>query len=273
MINLVDHQVSLFNVEKEVIFLAEDVAEFISSELDKVTTSDIQQKDINSLVSYVDQGAERMLVEGLSKLKPKATFITEEETVASQTSDEMWIIDPLDGTNNFLHKVPHFSISIAYQYQGETLFGLVYDVMRRECFYAIKGKGAYVNSKRINVSSTTDIAQAFIATGFPYSTSDDKSTIIAALVHWMKHARGIRRFGSAALDLAYVACGRFDCYYETSLNIWDVAAGILLVEEAGGTMTDYAGGNDHLAGNQILATNGHLHEHIREVMLEMRNDG
>lgn len=250
-----------------VVSIAEDVAEFIAEHLNKVSVSDIELKDVNSLVSYVDKQAEKQLVERLSKLIPSATFITEEETVSQERSSEVWIIDPLDGTNNFLHKVPHFSISIAYQKDDVTQFGMVYDIMRKECFYATRGKGAYLNSMKISTSATKEISNAFIATGFPYSNSGDKSTLVNALVHWMKHARGIRRFGSAALDLAYVACGRFDSYYETQLNIWDVAAGILIVQEAGGTVSDYSGGDNHLSGQELLASNAHLHQHIREVML------
>lgn len=242
------------------------MAQFIDSQLDKVTQADIEEKDLNSLVSYVDKEAEVRLVKTLSELRPKASFITEEETITSEKTDEIWIIDPLDGTNNFLHKIPHFAISIALQVQGEVVLGIVYDVTKKECFHAIKGEGAFLNNQPISVSKTDQISEAFLATGFPYSNTYDEVPIMNTLVHWLKNARGVRRMGAAALDLAYVACGRFDAYYETTLNIWDVAAGYLLVEEAGGKVTDYSGGDRHQIGDQILATNGQIHDMVKEVL-------
>lgn len=257
---------TLTELSSQVVLLATEVALFIESQLHKVTQNDIEEKDLNSLVSYVDKEAEIRLVKTLSRLRPEASFITEEETVASKKVDEIWIIDPLDGTNNFLHKIPHFAISIALQVQGEVVLGVVYDVTKKECFHAIKGGGAYLNIQSISVSKTHKIPEAFLATGFPYSNTYDELPIMNTLVHWLKNARGVRRMGAAALDLAYVACGRFDAYYETTLNIWDVAAGNLLVEEAGGKVTDYSGGDHHKIGDQILASNGHLHDMVKEVL-------
>lgn len=251
--------------------LAAKVAIFIASQVEKVTTTDIEEKDLNSLVSYVDKEAEIQLVKGLQKLQPNASFITEEATVQNSQSEEVWIIDPLDGTNNFLHRIPHFAISIALQVHGNVVYGVVYDVMKTECFHAIKDEGAYLNNAPIATSKTATLSDAFLATGFPYNNSYDEKPMMDTLVHWLKHTRGIRRMGAAALDLAYVACGRFDAYYETTLNIWDVAAGNLIVAEAGGTVSDYTDGQKHTTGQEVLASNGHLHTEIKKIIISKYN--
>lgn len=235
-----------------------ETAQFIRQELGKVSGQAIETKSKNSLVSYVDKTAEEQLVEGLGKLLPEATFLTEEETVATKSGIYQWIIDPLDGTTNFLHQLPFFSVSVALRYQEEIVLGIVYEVNREECFYAWKNGGAFLNGSRIQVSPTPTLADSLIATGFPYYDYKFMAAYLGVLQKLMTDTRGIRRFGSAALDLAYVSCGRFDAYFEYSLNAWDVAAGILLVKEAGGQITDFNLGTDYLFGGELIATNSNL---------------
>lgn len=234
--------------------------QFIQQELGKVKASAIETKALNSLVSYVDKEAEMQLVKGLRDLIPEATFLTEEETVKTEDGVYQWIIDPLDGTTNFLHQLPFFSVSVALRYQGHIVIGIVYEVNHDECFYAWKDGGAFLNNKPIQVTATAALADTLIATGFPYYDYGPMKAYLAVLETLMQGTRGIRRFGSAALDLAYVACGRFDAYFEYSLNPWDVAAGILLVQEAGGQVTDFKGQDDYLFGKQLIASNSAVSE-------------
>ena len=242
--------------------IVSQVATFIQKELNQVTDTDIETKALNSLVSYVDKNAEIQLVSALGLLLPEATFLTEEETIENKKGDYTWIIDPLDGTTNFLHQLPFFSISVAVQKEDEIILGVVYEVNRKECFYAWKNGGAFLNGKKIHTKNTTQLSDTLIATGFPYYDFEKIPAYLEVLTHFIKNTRGIRRFGSAALDLAYVACGRFDGYYEYSLNAWDVAAGIILVKEAGGKISDFQGGKNFLFGKEMIASNPHIFEEI-----------
>ena len=236
-----------------------NVGVFLKQELGKVRTEAIETKSLNSLVSYVDKTAEVQLVEGLGALLPEATFLTEEETVEQKEGEFRWIIDPLDGTTNFLHQLPFFSISVALQHHEQTILGIVLEVNRDECFYAWKNGGAFLNGKEIKVSTTKAIGDSLIATGFPYYDYDRIHAYLKTLDYFMNGTRGIRRLGSAALDLVYVACGRFDAFYEYSLNAWDVAGGAFIVQEAGGIVVDFKGGNDYLFGKEIIAVNPNIH--------------
>jgi myo-inositol-1(or 4)-monophosphatase len=242
--------------------ISERVAVFILSQVEKVSAKDIVEKEKNSLVSYVDETAEKMLVQELSELLPDAGYITEEKTIAQESKNLTWIIDPLDGTTNYLQQIPHYSISVALLADNEIVVGVVYDVAMKECFYAWKSGGCYSNDRKIEIAQKDDISQAIIVTGFPYNAAYDTQSYIQIFTHWIENARGIRRFGSAALDLAYVASGRLDAYYESSLNAWDLAAGILLVREAGGVATDFNGEHDSLNSGNIIACNKNLYKDI-----------
>ena len=248
------------------------VGEFIRREKGKVTSGEIETKSLNSLVSYVDKTAEEHLVQELGKLLPEAVFLTEEETVKTQRGDLQWIIDPLDGTTNFLHSLPIFSVSVALQRYQETVMGIVYEINQHECFYAWKSGGAYLNGDLISVSDTPKLSDGLIATGFPYYDYDRVPGYLQILSEMMTRTRGVRRLGSAAVDLAYVACGRFDAFFEYSLNVWDVAAGAFIIEEAGGKVTDFRGGDDFLYGREIVATNsalnGEFYQYIKEAFGE-----
>lgn len=256
----------LKSICEEVKTLSQEVAAFIRDELNAVSQDQIITKDHNSLVTYVDQTAEKKIVNRLQELIPEATFITEEDTIEQAEGDLVWIIDPLDGTNNFLHKIPHFAVSIALRQKDDIVIGVVYDVMREECFSSVKGQGSYLNDQQIHVSQKESVEECVLATGFPYSKSINFKPLINTLEHWMLNARGIRRFGAAALDLCFVAAGRIDCYYEFKLNIWDIAAGILIVKEAGGEVTDYHGGQTYKEGNQIVASNGKIHPYVINIL-------
>jgi len=226
---------------------------FIRTELNKVKTTQIETKSLNSLVSYVDVTAEQQLVAGLAQLLPGCGFIGEEGNYTMMETEYKWIIDPLDGTTNFLHKLPVFSISVALQQRGQTILGIVYEINQDECFYAMKDQGAFLNEQPIRVSQTPKMADTLIATGFPYYDFDRAENHLNMMRYLMKNTRGIRRFGSAAVDLAYVACGRFDAFFEYSLNAWDVAAGAFIVQEAGGRVSDFGLDGNYLFGKEIVA--------------------
>lgn len=250
--------------------ILDEVGDFIRQELGKVSLQAIETKSINSLVSYVDETAETMLVEKLSALLPGSTFLTEEETVENRPSKQRWIIDPLDGTTNFLHGIPVFAISVALEVNGELVLGLVQEVNRRENFYAWKGGGSYLNGKKIQVSQEEQLSDCLMATGFPYYDFERSQDFLKVLGEFMQKTRGIRRLGAAAVDLAFVACGRFDGFFEYSLNTWDIAAGIVLVKEAGGQVSDFSLGEHYFSGSEIIASNGYVHEAIVKVTEPLR---
>lgn len=257
----------LEKITLEVCEIAKQAADFIKSNLLKVSTNDIQTKSQNSLVSYVDQEAERMIVARLQELLPEAGFVTEEDTIDQSTSESYeWIIDPLDGTTNFLHKIPVFAVSIALRHNGEMLSGVVYNVMVDECFYAWRDGGAFLNGDQISISSNEDFSESLIATGFPYYDFEKLEQYLSTFKELISETRGLRRLGAAAVDLAYVACGRFDGFFEYSLHIWDIAAGVLIVKEAGGIVSDFDGGQDHLTGSEIIATSPHIYEPLKKII-------
>lgn len=245
--------------------LTQKVGSFILAEQQKLVDINIEVKSKNSLVSYVDKQAEEQLVLALEAILPEAGFIAEEGTSSKIGESYNWIIDPLDGTTNFLHGLPIFSISIALQYHNEIILGVVYEIGQKEMFYACKDDGAYCNGKKINVTENTKLSDTLIATGFPYYDYSQMQEFQNCLAHYMHHTRGVRRMGSAAVDLVYTAIGRFDCFFEYGLNSWDVAAGAFIVQQAGGKVVDYKGGNDFIFGRSILATNNTLHSEFLEI--------
>lgn len=242
------------------------VGDFIEGELGKVNTGQIETKSLNSLVSYVDKEAEKQLVAGLKEILPESVFITEEDTTEDQDGEWQWIIDPLDGTTNFLYQIPVFCISVALRYQGELVLGVIYEINRKECFYGWKGGGVFVNQTQVRVRKNQDLSEALLATGFPYYDYERTDDYLQCLKYFMQHTRGIRRLGAAAVDLAYVACGRFDGFFEYSLQAWDVAAGAFLIREAGGLITDFGGGENYLFGKEALAASPAIHARMLEVI-------
>jgi len=228
--------------------------EFQLNHFQHVTSDAVTDKGLNQLVSFVDVESEKMLVERLQKIRPDAGFITEENTAPKATENPVvWIIDPLDGTTNFLHGLQVFSISVALMEHGVITAGVVYAPALNEMFCAERGKGAFLNDNTIRVSGVCHLSASLIATGFPYHEFQQSAAYLSLLEVLMKKTHGLRRMGSAAIDLAYTACGRFDGFYETGLNAWDVAAGALLVEEAGGKVSDFHSRSNYLFGKQIVA--------------------
>ncbi len=243
------------------ISVAHDIGDFIRKERARFTTADVQYKGKNDLVSYVDTEAEKQIVARLSKLFPEAGFITEEKTIDKTGEEYNWIIDPLDGTTNFIHGLPIYSTCIGLMKGKDVLLGVVYEVNKDECFYAIKGGGAFCNGASIKVTEASKIDESLFATGFPYHNFEKIDQYLAIINGLMKNAHGIRRMGSAAVDLAYVACGRYEGYFEYNLNPWDVAAGTLIVQEAGGTVTDFSGGDNFTFGRELVA-GGPVHQEL-----------
>ncbi len=258
------------NLLEQVLQVAHPVAEFQRHEWSNFNRNAIEYKGAHDLVSYVDRTAEEMLVAGLSKLLPEAGFLTEEGTVEQSRRPLMWVVDPLDGTTNFAHGLPFFSISIALLLDGTPLLGMVWEPIRHERFTAVAGQGCRLNGQNITVSSTTILDHALLATGFPYEKYDRVDDYLPVLKRMMTESRGVRRLGSAALDLAYVACGRFDGFYEYNLSPWDVAAGVLLVTEAGGRASNFSGDANAIFGRQIVAANEKLHAQLLERLEPLR---
>lgn len=249
----------------KVISTARDTGAWIRTERESFTPDKVEIKGLNDLVSYVDKGAEQRIVTELSGHFP-AGFIVEENTL-SHKSTYNWIVDPLDGTTNYIHGIPCYAISIALEHEGEIILGVVYEVTRDECFFATKDRGAYLNSTAIRVSKTPNLSESLIATGFPIYNFSRVEQYLATLRLLMEKTHGLRRIGSAATDLCYVACGRVDAFFEYNLNPWDVAAGALIVKEAGGSICDFSGGNNWLNGKEIIATNGLLQKEFRNCVL------
>lgn len=250
----------------KVIAIARLTGNFIRKESMNFDSKSVEIKGLNDLVSYVDKTAEKQLVRNLTKLIPDAGFITEEKTINRKGEVYNWIIDPLDGTTNFIHGVPTYSISIALYEAGEPVIGVVYEINRGEMFFTYKGGAAYLNNKEISVSSRSSLSDCLLATGFPYYQFDKQEEYMKLLAEMMRRTHGLRRIGSAATDLAYVACGRFDAFFEYNLNSWDVAAGAYLVQQAGGNILNFSGGDEFIEKREILATNGLLNAEMLETL-------
>ncbi|MGN6475965.1 MAG: inositol monophosphatase family protein [Flavipsychrobacter sp.] len=221
----------------------------------------IENKEgINNLVTEVDKHSEKAIIDIIRKNYPEHSIISEEEGEMLQESDYQWIIDPIDGTVNFAHGIPICCVSIGLKHKDELLLGAVYNPMMNELFFAEKGKGAYLNDKPIRVSSKTNCAKACLVTGFPYKWPNSSEHPIRVFERFILEGLPVRRLGSAAIDLCWVACGRFDGFWEYNLSSWDVAAGYLIVQEAGGRITNFDGAPYSVFDKETLATNGHIHE-------------
>ncbi len=256
----------------ETLEIAKQAGLYLLQEFKTFSQKDINEKSPNQLVSYVDITAEKMIVEGLSKLVPEAGFITEENTIIKISDTLNWIIDPLDGTTNFMHGIPVFAVSIALQKGNETLLGVVYDVCNDNMFYADE-TGAYCNGSSISVSDNMVLNKSLLATGFPYYDFDGMENYMNVLKELMQHSHGLRRLGSAAIDLAYVACGKFEGFFEYGLQPWDVAGGAYIVKQAGGKVTDFNGGNDYIFSKTMVAANSHIYEPFYAIINKNFNSG
>ena len=247
---------NLEKITNEVSIIAVETGAFIRQERQKFSYDKVEFKGESDLVSYVDKESEARLITGLKKILPEAGFITEEETTTQERKEYTWIIDPLDGTTNFVHGIPNYCVSIGLMYEEKIVAGVVYEVANDECFYGWKDGGAFLNKRPIKVSKARSFSDCVLATGFPYYNFDRLEEYLKILNQLMKDTQGLRRMGSAAADMAYVACGRYGGYFEYNLNSYDVAGGIILVQEAGGTVTDFEGGDDYIFGRHIVAGGG-----------------
>lgn len=254
-----------------VVELVKDVSQFVMAEYHKLSTSDIVHKAKNDLVSYVDIGTEKRLVEGLSQILPGSEFLAEEDhnTLENPRGKTFWIIDPIDGTTNYIYKIPAFCMSVALWDKDEIKLGVVYDPMHDECFYAWEGGGAWCNNSPVKINQTALLQNALLATGFPYNRFEKLDEIVSILKLFLLKSQDVRRLGAAALDLCYVACGRFDGFWEFYLKPWDVAAASLIVQEAGGKVSDFKGGENYLFTGEIVAANAELITQMNEQIIQV----
>lgn len=257
---------NLENICTQVVELASTTGDFIRQQRKHFSIDKIETKGLHDFVSYVDKESELRIVNGLHKILPEAGFIAEEGTGEQKPDGLNWIIDPLDGTTNFIHGLPPYAISIALMDNQRLILGVIYEVTLDECFYAWGNGKAYMNGNEIRVSDIGNVNDALIATGFPYYDYDRIEPFMQSMEHFMRHSHGLRRLGSAATDLAYVACGRFEAFYEYSLQPWDVAAGAFIVEQAGGKVCDYSGGSNHIFGKEIIAANSQVFKPFLEIV-------
>jgi myo-inositol-1(or 4)-monophosphatase len=257
---------NLMNIEASVIRICKEVGNFIRTESQAFDRSRIEFKQgFNNLVSYVDKEAESRLVKSLSELIPGCGFIAEEGTHQAPENGYVWIIDPLDGTTNFMHGVPPYAISVGLARDNQLVLGVVYEITRDECFHAREGSPARLNGQEIRVSAIQRMDESLLATGFPYYHQEKKDTYLQIIKHFLERTHGIRRLGSAAVDLCYVACGRFDGFFEYNLNPWDVAGGAFIVQQAGGKVSDFSGGPNYLHGGELIAA-GSIHPQLLSVV-------
>ncbi|MCX6240368.1 MAG: inositol monophosphatase family protein [Bacteroidetes bacterium] len=250
--------------------VAKEAGEFLRSEIQKLRSSDIELKSFNNFVTYVDRESESRIMDRLSKILPGSGFIAE-ESPGLQSKELTWVIDPLDGTTNYIHGVPLYCVSIALMQENRVVAGVVYEVNLDECFYTWENALSYKNGEPVRVSQTNKVSDSLFATGFPYHDYGRMEDYLDIFRHLMQHSRGIRRLGSAAADLAYVAAGRYDGFYEYGLSAWDVAAGVLLVKNAGGRVTDFSNGENYIFGKEIIATNNSIHDEFKNLFKQWKN--
>lgn len=222
--------------------------------------------DASNIVTNIDKASEKVITDFIKKEYPNHTIIAEETGLNEKNSEYKWIIDPLDGTTNFAHGLPIFSISIGIQKNEETIYGVIYDVMRDKVFSAEKGSGAFENNVKIKVSENSNLSESLLVTGFPYEVKNNYEEAIIHFTKFLKKSRAVRRLGSAAIDFCFVANGVFDGFWESKLNSWDVCAGLILVEEAGGKISNYSGNPVTVNSPNFLATNGKVHSQMIEVL-------
>ena len=245
--------------------IAIEAGSYIHSRIKSISMNAVEVKGKHNFVTEVDKTAEAMIINKLNHLVKDAGFIAEEGTSQATGEHYNWIIDPLDGTTNFIHGAPPVAVSIALVEDNVPVLGVVYEIWMKEVFYAWKGSPAYLNGNKIRVSDTADVQDSLIATGFPYHNFNRMQGFMKSIDYFFNNTHGVRRLGSAATDLAYVACGRYDGFYEYNLSPWDVAAGAIIVTRAGGKISDFSGGDNYLFGREIVAANkgiceGFLHD-------------
>ena len=263
------------NVEKicyQVVKITKKVGYYIRQQSKKISEIKVEKKGIHDFVTIVDKTAEKMLIDEFCEILPNSGFIAEENTSTKKGEKYNWIIDPLDGTTNFIHGLTPYCISVALQENNKTILGVIYEIGLDECFYSWTNSLAYLNGKQIKVTDVSKVSDSLIATGFPYYDYKRLPQFMESLQYFMKNSHGLRRLGSAAADLAYVAAGRFEAFYEYSLRPWDVAAGAFIVECAGGKVSDFDGKDNYLFGKEIIATNNNVYDEFLEIIKKNMNN-
>lgn len=252
---------------EDIKYIAQTAGEIIRGYFGKNFSVEFKS-DVKNLVTQADKESEKAIIEFIKKKYPLHGILAEESGSQSKESDYLWVIDPLDGTSNFAHGLPIFSVSIGLQFKREIVAGVVYDIMRDKLYSAEKGSGAFRDNVRISVSKNSIIEKSFLVTGFPYNINENPENAFEKFIAMTKSARAVRRLGSAAIDFCYVAEGVFDGFWEVHLNPWDICAGKLLVEEAGGVVTDFIGQPIDIFDKTILASNGIIHKKMISILRE-----
>lgn len=250
---------------------AKEAGKFLKKNLGKVRNIDLKSGQDRNIVTDLDKKSEELIMEIIKKHYPNHDILAEESgSEFGKKSGYKWIIDPLDGTTNFTHALPIFCVSIGLEKNGELIAGVIYDPNLDELYTAEKGRGAFLNGRRLRISQINSLKNSLLVTGFPYNITENPGHCIEHFVNFLLSAQAIRRMGSAALDLAYVAAGRYDGFWEVNLNPWDMAAGVLLVREAGGKITNFDGNEIDIYGKQIVASNGLIHDEMLEVLKKVK---
>ncbi len=252
-----------------------EAGQLIRTHAGRINNGQIRMKNVHDLVTEIDVQSQQIIVDILLGAFPQSSILAEEGDIFSDGDEQVeglrWIVDPIDGTTNFTHGMPPYAVSIGLEEDGELIVGVVLEVGRWELFTAVKGGGMYVNGVQATVSKAADLADSLLVTGFPYKHFEHLDDFLALLKGLLQDARGVRRTGAASVDLAYVAAGRFDGFFETGLMPWDLAAGTLLITEAGGKVTNYRNKENKLFDRQVVATNGNIHEAILAHVQVMQN--
>lgn len=259
-------ELDLEKITNEVRILAIEIGNFLRKECGLFDKKQVEQKGLHDYVSYVDRESEKRIIAKLREILPQAGFIAEEGSASYKSEEFCWIIDPLDGTTNFIHGNAPFCVSIALRNKKELLLGVVYEVCRNECFWAWKGSKAYLNGNEIHVSEINSMNDAFIELGFPYQAKRSKAFMLDIINQLYGYVGGLRVQGSAAAELCYIAAGRFEARMEAFLGPWDIAAGAIILEQAGGKISTFRGEADFYSGKEVLATNGKIHEELLQIV-------
>ena len=254
------------NIINVAIEAAKDAGLFLKNNIGNIKTIERKYGQERNLVTEIDKGSEKIIIEKIKRYFPNHDILAEESgSRHASHSDYRWIIDPLDGTTNFTHGLPIFCVSIGIEKKGEIIIGVIYDPNLNEIFVAEKGNGAYLNDKNIHVSSISSLSDSLLVTGFPYNITENPNKAIERFINFLYNSQAVRRMGSAAIDLAYVAAGRYEGFWEVALNPWDVAAGSLIVQEAGGIISDFSGKKFNVYCQEVLASNGLIHKEMISV--------
>lgn len=248
---------------------AQQAGKLVRERIGSISQEEISQKSFSDFVTKVDLESEKTIINNIKKHFPNHQIMAEESSKDYKKADYLWIIDPLDGTTNFIHSFPFIAISIALMYKGELIIGVIHDPLRNETFYAESGSGAFLNGKKIKVSSIKKPESSLIATGFPFRNKQYIEKYVKIFHRMLHSVNDLRRAGAAAIDLAYVACGRVDGFFEYALSPWDIAAGTVLIKEAGGVVSDFDGDNNYLLTGNIIAGNPVIHKFLSEKLKEI----